>query len=111
MYGQNMIWVQGEEGARAYMVAPNSTVPLWDSEEQVIYVKSADNLGRPSMRILDYTIRDLPKDEITTLKEEIAELKEQLKSMKGVQNESIVSADESEESDADVKPNEKPNKK
>ena len=31
MYGQSMIWVQGEEGARAYMVAPNSTVPLWDS--------------------------------------------------------------------------------
>ena len=107
MYGQSMIWVQGEEGARAYMVAPNGTVPLWDSEEQVIYVKSADNLGRPSMRILDYTIRDLPKDEITTLKEEIAELKEQLKSMKGVQNESIISADESEESDADVKPNKK----
>ena len=102
MYGQNMVWVQGEEGARGYMVAPNNTVPLWDSENQIIYVKSADNLGRPSMRILDYTIRDLPKDEITTLKEEIAELKKQLKSMKGVKHESIVQADAESESDDDA---------
>lgn len=107
MYGQNMIWVQGEEGARAYMVAPNSTVPLWDSENQIIYVKSADNLGRPSMRILDYTIRDLPKDEITTLKEEIAELKKQIKSMKGEQHESIISANAESESDDDVKSDKK----
>ena len=99
---QNMIWVQGEEGARGYMVAPNNTIPLWDSENQIIYVKSADNLGRPSMRILDYTIRDLPKDEITTLKEEIAELKKQLKLMKGVKHESIIQADAESESDDDV---------
>lgn len=99
---QNMIWVQGEEGARGYMVAPNNTVPLWDSEKQIIYVKSADALGRPSMRILDYTIRDLPKDEITTLKEEIAELKKQIKSMKGEQHESIIPTDAESESDDDV---------
>lgn len=51
-------WVQGEAGAKAYPVAPNTTVDLWDSEEQVIYLKSADMSGMPSMKILDYTIRD-----------------------------------------------------
>ena len=49
------IWVQGEEAAKAYLVAPNSTVVLWDSEKHVIYIKTADHTGVPSMRILDWT--------------------------------------------------------
>lgn len=53
-----IIWVQGEAGAKSYLVAPNSTVQLWDSEAQTIYLKSADASGMPSMRILDYTVRD-----------------------------------------------------
>ena len=54
-----IIWVQGEAGAKSYLVAPNSTVQLWDSERQTIYLKSADASGMPSMKIIDYTIRDL----------------------------------------------------
>ena len=54
-----IIWVQGEAGAKSYLVAPNSTVQLWDSERQTIYLKSADTSGMPSMKIIDYTIRDL----------------------------------------------------
>lgn len=52
-----IIWVQGDAGAKAYMVAPGNTVPLWDSEDQVIYLKSVDMSGMPSMRVLDYTER------------------------------------------------------
>ena len=48
------IWVQGEEAAKAYLVAPGNTVTLWDSEKDVIYIKSADASGMPSMRILEY---------------------------------------------------------
>lgn len=55
------IWVQGEAGAKSYLVAPGSTVQLWDSESQTIYLKSADASGMPSMRILDYTFRDVPQ--------------------------------------------------
>lgn len=53
-----IIWVQGEAGAKSYLVAPNNTVQLWDSEDQVIYLKSADASGMPSMKILDYKIRE-----------------------------------------------------
>ena len=53
----NLIWVSGEAGAKAYLVAPNTTVQLWDSEAQVIYLKSADASGMPSIKTLDYTIR------------------------------------------------------
>ena len=65
----NLIWVQGEAGAKAYIVAPNTTIQLWDSDAQVIYLKSADASGMPSLKILDYTIRDqkhgaLPKEPV-----------------------------------------------
>ncbi len=53
-----IIWVSGEAGARGYPVAPNTTIQLWDSEAQIVYLKSADASGMPSMKILDYTIRD-----------------------------------------------------
>lgn len=53
-----IIWVSGEAGARGYPVAPNTNVPLWDSESQVIYLKSADMSGMPTIKILDYTIRE-----------------------------------------------------
>ena len=43
-------------------MAPNNTVALWDSEAQVIYLKSADVSGMPSMKVLDYTIRDSNKN-------------------------------------------------
>lgn len=53
-----IIWVQGEAGAKSYLVSPNTSVPLWDSEQNTIYIKSADASGMPSMKILDYTIRE-----------------------------------------------------
>lgn len=56
---QNSItWVSGEAGAKAYLISPNTTMPLWDSEAQTIYLKSADASGMPTMKILDYTIRE-----------------------------------------------------
>ena len=54
----NVICVQGEAAARGYLMAPNTTLPLWDSEANVIYLKSTDAAGMPSMKVLDYTIRN-----------------------------------------------------
>ncbi len=52
---QGIIWVQGEAAARSYLVAPNSTVLLMDSETQRFYLKSANNAGMPSMQIFEYS--------------------------------------------------------
>ena len=98
----NITWVQGEAGAKAFMVAPNNIIALWDSEAQVIYIKEADMTGKPTMQILDYTIRKKPKDEMELLRDEIAELKKKIKEMT---NESTVSEDEP--TDADAQPNKK----
>lgn len=96
----SIIWVQGEAGAKSYLVAPNNTVQLWDSEAQTIYLKSADASGMPSMRILDYTIRDTapqPKGVLTgdaptrkdleSLQEQINALREELVGLKGEEHE------------------------
>ena len=40
-------WVQGEAGAKAYHVDPGQSVLLMDSENAVLYMKSADAAGRP----------------------------------------------------------------
>lgn len=101
-----IIWVQGEAGAKSYLVAPNNTVQLWDSESQTIYLKSADASGMPSMRILDYTIRQNPsqipqnitteqrqdtptRQEINALQIQIDEMKKQIEKLGG-KNESTV---------------------
>lgn len=79
-----MTWVQGESGAKSYLVAPNQTVVLWDSEAQVIYIKTADGSGMPSIKTLEYTVRDaMPgyKSEIEQLKSEIADLRRRYESL------------------------------
>lgn len=48
------IWVQGLEGAKAYMVLSGSEVVLWDSEKPYIYIKTADFQGRPNLQVLSY---------------------------------------------------------
>ena len=70
-------WVLGQGEAEAYPVSPNSTVILWDSKANIIYIKSADQTGMPSMRKLkweDYTdtfpqMPSVNPDEFVTRKE------------------------------------------
>ena len=79
------IWVQGEAGAKAYLVAPGATVRLWDSEAQTIYVKSADFSGMPSMKVLDYTIRETapkPEPAAWASREDLEELRAEIEKLK-----------------------------
>ena len=88
-----IIWVQGEAGAKSYLVAPNNTVQLWDSESQTIYLKSADASGMPSMKVLDYKIRNLEQPQVAAqqinvnesyvTQEELTGIKSELNRLKG----------------------------
>lgn len=55
--GGGTIWINGEAGAKGYLVAPGSTVMLMDADAPVFYLKSADAAGVPSLRIFDYKER------------------------------------------------------
>lgn len=59
-----MIWVLSRGEAESFPVAPNNSVILWDKNDEVIYIKSANMQGVPSMRVLDYkerTVDNAPK--------------------------------------------------
>ena len=96
----SIIWVQGEAGAKSYLVTPNTTVALWDSERKTIYLKSADASGMPSMKYIDYEIREnnqplqksddsvdyATRDDIDNLQNEIVSLRKKLESMNNKKN-------------------------
>ena len=83
-----IIWVQGEQAAKGYPVAPNQSVLLMDSEQSAFYIKSADNAGMPQpLRIFDYSERNAnpvsvqqPEQNFVT-HSEFEEKLEELKSM------------------------------
>lgn len=86
-YNSGLLWVKSKEEAENYALPPNSSpVALWDSEEQVIYIRSTDALGKPVVTVLDYTERgneETKFSETTTLpsyatSEQFEELNKQL---------------------------------
>lgn len=55
-----IIWVQGEEGAKAYLTSPNTSVMLMDSEKNTFYIKASDQSGMPlPLRVFDYVERTI----------------------------------------------------
>lgn len=53
-----IVWVQGENAAKSYPVAPNTTVMLLDSESSTFYLKTSDASGMPlPLRVFDYEER------------------------------------------------------
>ena len=115
---QGLLWVSGEIGAKSYLVAPNSTVLLMDSDAQRFYLKSADNAGMPNLRIFEYTeVTNIPQNapQVPNLDENVLNDKfvtrEEYEGLKR-QYESIMERLDSLNSvNAEVEPNSKPKSK
>lgn len=87
-YYQNINWVQGYEGAKAFQVYPNSNVILLDSEtDNTMYIKTSDNVGMSKIRIFKY-------EEVQEVKNEYVTRAEVLEMLKGLKNEQTISRDE-----------------
>ena len=52
---QNLIRVNGIEGAKAYKMSANSIVSLFDANDDIMYIKSTDGAGFPSIRTFSFT--------------------------------------------------------
>ena len=65
-----LIWVQGEAGAKAYMVAPGNSVLLLDSEKPVFYIKSTDENGMPKpLKTYEFVERQsIPSEQAESIK-------------------------------------------
>lgn len=48
------IRVTGMDGARAYQMAPNDAVPLFDDTRDVFYIKTTDGAGFPTIRAFTF---------------------------------------------------------
>ena len=60
----NIIWVQGIEGAKAWQLAPSSMAILLDSEaEGKMYIKVSDNVGMSKLRIFNY-VEEIPSTNV-----------------------------------------------
>lgn len=54
----SLIWVQGEGGAKSYLVGAGQSVLLMDAEGSTFYIKSTDASGMPMpLRVFDYKER------------------------------------------------------
>lgn len=45
-----LVSVTGIEGARAYQLPPNSSMPLFDGNQDILYVKTTDAAGYPTVK-------------------------------------------------------------
>lgn len=61
----NILWVNGIEGAKAWQLNPNSMAILLDSEvEGKMYIKVSDNIGMSTLRIFNY-VEEIPTTKVT----------------------------------------------
>lgn len=73
--------VNGLEGAKAFQVMPRETVALFDGNDDIFYVKSADDGGFPTIKAYRFSEIDLtgakPTNDYVT-KSEFEELKKEV---------------------------------
>ena len=50
-----LVSVTGIEGAKAYQLPPNSSMPLFDKDDDVLYVKTTDAAGYPTVRAFRFS--------------------------------------------------------
>lgn len=79
---QNLIRVNGIEGAKAYQMYPNSTVALFDNNDDIMYIKTTDGANFPSIRKFAFTeVQDntpAQKEQDYVTRTEFEQLKEEL---------------------------------
>lgn len=61
-----IVWVDGEVGAKAYQLPPgwpvNAPMPLWDTNDTIIYLKSTNQMGMPNpIQKVRYTMEEQPR--------------------------------------------------
>ena len=86
---QELIRVNGLEGAKNYPLSPGSTVALFDAESDTMFIKSMDAGGFPSIRTFTFmettsNPTDTTELRLSNLESEIANIKEALNGFKSI---------------------------
>ena len=97
-----LIWVDNEEQAKNYLVAPNNVVPMFDKSSSAMYIKSSDGAGMPTFKkykLIDVD-EEMPKNAPTTHKCTCGDkfaTKEQLNAVEGKINDILTMYEELKE--------------
>jgi hypothetical protein len=76
---QNIIKVHGFEGAQAFNMAPNSNALLLDESNPIIYIKTTDGAGYPTIKAFTITpYQEKPQPDFQSLEARITHLEEVL---------------------------------
>ncbi|MCQ2053389.1 MAG: hypothetical protein MJZ03_05600 [archaeon] len=81
---QDIIKVNGENGAKAYQMAPNSSALLLDETQPVIWLKQTDGAGYPSLNAYSITPY-APEVPVNT-----SELERRISRLEGIISESYI---------------------
>ena len=65
---QNLVRVNGVDGAKAYQMPANSTVALFDANEDIMYIKTTDGAGFPAIRL--FRFEELKQDTAQEVKQD-----------------------------------------
>ena len=94
-----LIWVDNEEQAKNYLVAPNNVVPMFDKSSSAMYIKSSDGAGMPTFKkyklidVDEETPKNAPKTHECTCGDKFA-TKEQLNAVEGKINDILAMYEE-----------------
>jgi hypothetical protein len=78
-YSNGINWVQGVEGAKSFIIQPNEKVLLMDSEDDRLFVKMCDEIGKPSIRSFKLVEEVLESNEKVNMNEYVK--KEEIQGM------------------------------
>ena len=86
---QELIRVNGLEGAKNYPLSPSSTVALFDADSDTMFIKSMDAGGFPSIRTFTFleatsNPTDTTESRLSNLESEIAHIKQALNGFKSI---------------------------
>ena len=86
---QELIRVNGIEGAKNYPLSPGSTVALFDADSDTMFIKSMDAGGFPSIRMFTFmettsNPTDTTESRLSAIEVEIANIKEALNGFKSI---------------------------
>ena len=101
-----ILWVQGEEGAKAFPVGAGNTVLMMDVESPTVYMKTVESNGRPQpLKVYDLVERTAqnqsvsPSDskERNVSREEFEELRSEVRKLsKGIRKTDVKKDEEDE---------------
>ena len=84
---QQIVSVKGMEGAKAYQMYPNSTVALFDSNNDLFYLKKTDGAGFATIRRFKFVEIGEEENKVSSdFEKRLSDLSREVEELKGVVN-------------------------